>query len=418
MWRGRLVRRLVLGLTLVATVALAAEKDPQKVNAAEQLEKAARKGDPEAMAKLGTAYYSGLIGGKADYKQAVYWYQQAAERKNSYGIFNLGICYEKGHGVEANVNKALECYRTAAEQGLMQAQLNAAIMLRDQFNKPAEAARYFRMAADQGNLASQREFGRLVVTGAAGPVATPEEALRYLEKAARAGDLPAQMLCADAYGGQYPGIARDSAKMVDYLWQAAGANDPEAIAKVGYCYEFGIGFAVDEVSALKWYRKAADLGAPQAMVNLGNFHLKGRVVPKDEQKALAYFRQAAERKFPLGYYNLGVAYALGRGVPVDEKVAFEWFGKAAEAGEPQGQFNLGVCYAKGQGVAADAAKAYQWFEKAAAKGEPRALTELGYCYLEGNGTQKNLLKAKECFERAALAKYPEAEAALRSFFPN
>ena len=34
-----------------------------------------------------------------DYKEAVYWYQLAAEQEHSKAQYNLGLIYEKGKGV-------------------------------------------------------------------------------------------------------------------------------------------------------------------------------------------------------------------------------------------------------------------------------------------------------------------------------
>jgi len=41
----------------------------------------------------------------------------SANQGYSIAQFNLGLCYEKGEGVEKNISKAIELYTLAAKQG-------------------------------------------------------------------------------------------------------------------------------------------------------------------------------------------------------------------------------------------------------------------------------------------------------------
>ena len=47
--------------------------------------------------------------------------QLGAENGNPYAQYTLGLYYENGVGVEANIKKALEWYERAAEQGYSKA---------------------------------------------------------------------------------------------------------------------------------------------------------------------------------------------------------------------------------------------------------------------------------------------------------
>ena len=51
-----------------------------------------------------------------NYEQAVYWYAKSAAQGYSRAQYNLGICYEKGQGVEQDLNLAVSFY-IAAGQG-------------------------------------------------------------------------------------------------------------------------------------------------------------------------------------------------------------------------------------------------------------------------------------------------------------
>ena len=64
---------------------------------------------------LGYMYAYGLYVQK-DFKQAVYWFKQAADKDFSMSIFNLGICYERGLGVKKDVKEANRLYDIAEDQ--------------------------------------------------------------------------------------------------------------------------------------------------------------------------------------------------------------------------------------------------------------------------------------------------------------
>jgi TPR repeat protein len=56
-----------------------------------------------------------------DYKQAVYWYQKAADQGYAEAQSILGVMYAFGKGVLKNDKQAVYWYQKAAEQGLAEA---------------------------------------------------------------------------------------------------------------------------------------------------------------------------------------------------------------------------------------------------------------------------------------------------------
>lgn len=70
----------------------------------------------------------------------------------------------------------------------------------------------------------------------------------------------------------------------------AEKGDAEAIAKLSYCYCFGIGTEVDEEKARKLTFKAAEMGFPVAIDIAGGYYY----CDKNYEKAAEYFRRAAE----------------------------------------------------------------------------------------------------------------------------
>jgi hypothetical protein len=51
------------------------------------------------------------------YEEAARLYALSAEQGNAFSQFSLGYMYEKGIGVEASMERAMELYRSAAKQG-------------------------------------------------------------------------------------------------------------------------------------------------------------------------------------------------------------------------------------------------------------------------------------------------------------
>ena len=100
---------LLLLLIVLNTFQLFAQK-------ASDYRAAAERGNAEAQYNLGLCYEKG-DGVEENYYQAVYWYKKAAERGYIDAQFNLGVCYDYGKGVEQDYVQAAYWYKKAAEQG-------------------------------------------------------------------------------------------------------------------------------------------------------------------------------------------------------------------------------------------------------------------------------------------------------------
>ena len=94
----------------------------------------------------------------------------------------------------------------------------------------AEAAKWYRKAAEMGNADAMRNLGNLYYDG--------------------------------------HGLAQDYAEAVKWIRKAAVLGDPKAMCYLGLCYYAGRGVAQDSGEAMKWYRKAADLGCAEAVDTL------------------------------------------------------------------------------------------------------------------------------------------------------
>lgn len=102
-------------------------KEKKTVSLEEMKQKAAA-GDIEAQLDLGYMYLYGVNGVKADYKQALAYYEQAAGKKNAVALNNLGSLYFNGLGTKVDYPTAIKYFDEAARLGSNDAAVNLAII--------------------------------------------------------------------------------------------------------------------------------------------------------------------------------------------------------------------------------------------------------------------------------------------------
>eukprot|EP00808_Paulinella_micropora_P016340 g45868.t1 len=200
-------------------------------------------------------------------------------------------------------------------------------------------------------------------------------------------------------------VAKDEARAIELLQEAADQGYAEAQFRLALCYRKGTGVSRDEKKAAALLQAAADQGLSDAQANLGFFYQTGKGgLPRDESKARVLFEAAAEQGSATGQANLGLLYATGKGgVEVDEKKALALFRQAANQGDATGQANLGDFYMYGKGgLQIDWAEARKLYQLAVVQGNPSAQAGLGWCFYKGKGgLEQDYKKAVELLEPAA-----------------
>ena len=146
--------------------------------------------------------------------------------------------------------------------------------------KLAEAAIWFRGAADQGHADAQFELGFLCSTGR--------------------------------------GVPQDDAEAVRRYRRAADQGHAEAQFHLGCMYSEGRGVPQDDAEGARWCRRAAEQGYKSAQFNLGCKYATGHGVPQDDAEAVRWYRLAADRGDANAQLDLGLMYSEGRGVPQDD----------------------------------------------------------------------------------------------------
>eukprot|EP00727_Mastigamoeba_balamuthi_P010004 m51a1_g5626 putative flag-tagged protein kinase domain of mitogen-activated protein kinase kinase kinase (1200) ;mRNA; f:791973-798029 len=172
-------------------------------------------------------------------------FKMAADQGYSPAQWALGVCLERGEGVEKDEREAVRLFKQAADQGHAYARLNLAMGFSSgagtKIDKK-EAARQLRLAADQGLAMAHYQLG-IALSAGMGLEKNEFEAVRQLRLAASQGLAVAQNA-------------------------------------LGECIENGRGSRRNELEALKLYQQAAEQGLPAAIRNIGLMPLVNVVIPR------------------------------------------------------------------------------------------------------------------------------------------
>jgi TPR repeat protein len=195
-----------------------------------------------------------------DYERALRSLKPLAEAGDGRAQAALGLMYERGLGLAANSDQAMQWYEKAANQGLIPVAMDlggryfrGSGVKRD----PARAVQLWQKAADAGVREAQFNLGLAYVRGL-GTKKDDAVAAKWFERAAQAGYVPAE-----------------------FAWAA--------------CLSAGVGIKRDEPAAVQWYRKAADHGFGMAAFNLGVVFENGIGLPPNPQEAMRWYRAAASK---------------------------------------------------------------------------------------------------------------------------
>jgi len=197
----------------------------------EEVLKGAEKGNAMSQVAAGGAYSTGTSGAPLDLKQALYWYQRAADQGDAGGQTFVAMAYEMGKGVNIDKQEAIKWYRKVIDHG-------------ETPYKPSAVSGLERLG-----LQSNGE-----------PWKGPSTGLMTLMKQAEQGDVNSQVVVGMSYQGGVNGVTKDLTEALK--WYRMSADKGYAIGQyyVGTFYESGLGVDVDKQEAKKWYQKVLDQG--------------------------------------------------------------------------------------------------------------------------------------------------------------
>ena len=179
-------------------------------------------------------------------RRAFGYFKDAADQKDANGMYNLGMCYQNGYGVEPDADRAFDCFRAAAELGHPEAINNIGAFYRDGVvveRDVAIATKWFARSAAMRNAYGELNYALALQRG--------------------------------------EGVAQDFKRAADLLRDAAARGNPEAMNAYGMTCFLGEGVAQSDEEALNWFRRAAEQGNALAMENIAACYDQGRGVKKN-----------------------------------------------------------------------------------------------------------------------------------------
>jgi len=350
---------------------------------------------------------------------------------------------------------AIESFRTALAEAQYRLGrsyrdwLRRAINVRSSINpgeleqKNTEAAKWYRMAAEQGNAQAQFDLGSMYIVGSVGIDANVHEGLRLWRLAASQGHGDARKSLA-GWEGLEVWECEELIKRQDYpeamkcFRRFADQGNGTAQSRLGLMYADGQGATRDYKEAVKWYRLAAEQGNARAQRELAFMYRYGHGVASSRDEAIRLYRLAALQGDAEAQISLGQMYR-----EIDLKEAPKWSAMAAANGHRLGpielalschlleerkdyveaakcwrlaaeqdnslaQFNLASMYVNGQGVTQDYQEALKWFRVVARRraelwGVVTGRMNLGLMYERGWGTTQDYVEAHLWYNLAASA---------------
>lgn len=178
---------------------------------------------------VGLAYYTG-VGDTLESR---------AKKGDVVAMHELGLRFERGAGVERDVNKAVELYHKAAEKGYARSQFNLGIAYSQGLGvkrDTKQAAEWYIKSAEQGFTLAEHNLGTMYLSGS-------------------------------------NGVYQDPAKAVDYLTRAADKHYPLSLHALGILYMSGAGVAQDMDKGMELLRASANAGVKNAPETLSGYYL-------------------------------------------------------------------------------------------------------------------------------------------------
>ncbi|HEB81307.1 MAG TPA: hypothetical protein ENJ11_00430, partial [Gammaproteobacteria bacterium] len=218
--------------------------------------KAIKNGNVRALAHLGFLYERGL-GVRRDLDRARELYQQAADSGDHSGQSRLAMLYLQGRGVEQDPKKAMELARASVSRtehgrgyALLGFMYDKGIGVDEDLQ---QAAAYYEHAARRGNPQGMARLAWMYARGR-GVMQDTDRAWALIDRALRYNNSYALMVKGYMYEKGL-GVDGDREKAVELYRQSADQETRAAMYRLGIAYEKGRGVEENVDEAISWYRR-------------------------------------------------------------------------------------------------------------------------------------------------------------------
>ncbi len=171
----------------------------------------------------------------------------------------MAILYENGMGVLKDIEKAIDWYTKAAQEGLVEAQF----LLGQLYDNYCYINKNYK-----------------------------QKASKWTEKAAKKGHVQAQYKLSYIYTYGH-GVHKDAKQAIKWCRKATEQDYVPAQLELGHQYSYGVSLSKDLLKASEWYTKAAKQGSIEAQCSLGELYEGGWGVNQNYPLAYSLFNAVA-----------------------------------------------------------------------------------------------------------------------------
>ena len=158
------------------------------------------------------------------------------------------------------------------------------------------------------------------------------------------------------------------APVIKDLTAKVANGDPEAMERLAFYYENGLGVLENSDKAFELHAKAANAGSVAAMESLGGIYGKR----EQHHESFRWYEKAAKGGSMFAMFRLGVSYQKGWGVAPDPQKARQLLERSATGGVDMAQMYVGSLYYSGELFPKNEKMAYAWLSIAASNNSQHA----------------------------------------------
>lgn len=314
--------------------------------------------------------------------------------------------------------EALPWFRRALRHGERWARSSIAITLRDGGPGLAPDPRKALSVAVRGWRAHRDALSAAVAAETYDTLGDPAPAARWWRIAAEAGDVGAMVTFGTAlrYGR---GVTQDLRAAARWYRRAVSSNDPldednrgVAFWNLHLCHRNGEGVRKDPREAHRCLVQAARLGHRGARRRRAESLLDGSLGRKDPVRGERLLRELARTDVD-ARRGLGERLTEGRGLRKSAREGLAILRDLARRGDGSAALALGVLHHNGSHVRRDRRKSVRYYRRSARLGDAGGWRNLGLCLARGEGVRRDPRRARRCF--VAAARLGDGDAACRLF---
>ena len=394
-----------------------------KARAVEYLSRAHKLGHARASTILAVLHYKGN-GVVKDLDKSLDFFQAAINQGSDDALWRRGTFRVNETSELYLLNDGVADLKLAAEMGNAKAAETLAILhiegdIEEDLTKVRD---WMQQAVDEGLYSTAEYLGHYQLEGIGGPVDL-ENAVNTLTDASRFGknNAATALLGGLYFDGYYVDYHHKIEKNVEL---AIETLERGSVNGCPICKWVLGDFYLNQNSrdpsshqtGLTYLKDAAEMGFDKAQAQLARMFMLGDGVEQDFDVAFELAGKAAAQLNPDGISSIGTMHYLGWGRRVDEKTAFEFFTAAAELGDVDAQERVGHMLFEGEGVEADKVRALHFILEAASAGNELAIFKAAKIHFFGDGTEQNFVKAAHYYRQLAKAGQAKSQLALATTY--